>query len=232
MAMSQFDVIKSLGEALSWFERETTRGAQPGELNFLTGRIGELYTAMFTYGQMADKSNQRGYDVVSAEGERISVKTITSSTQVSFNENTFDLVDRVVVLRINVKELAIDKLMDSPVAEARKLMRERPGRWSFSTYRSPADTDDLPRADLLITKQAAFSGLTIRQYENGTVEVLQDDKLVKPALPFLRSLSMTLGIDHLNSTGTPKNTRYLGDQIIRELLARKEEMKGADEDAP
>jgi len=51
----------------------------------LTGRIGELYAAMITRGQMALETNQRGYDVVSALNERISVKTITTSTHVSFN---------------------------------------------------------------------------------------------------------------------------------------------------
>ncbi len=76
MPLTQVQVIQSLGEALSWFERELAWGVAPGELRHLTGRIGELYAAMITRGQMALDTNQRGYDVISAENERISVKTV------------------------------------------------------------------------------------------------------------------------------------------------------------
>ena len=71
MTLSQVQIIRSLGEALSWFERELSWGVSPSSLPHLTGRIGELYAAMVTRGQMALARNQRGYDVVSAEGERI-----------------------------------------------------------------------------------------------------------------------------------------------------------------
>jgi hypothetical protein len=101
MALSQTQIIRSLADALAWYEKELEWGVAPGELNHLTGRIGELYAAMITRGQMALKTNERGYDVVSADNERISVKTITSTTSVRFNANTFHLVDRVMVLRIN-----------------------------------------------------------------------------------------------------------------------------------
>ncbi len=57
---------------------------------------------MVTRGQMALATNQRGYDVVSLEGERISVKTLTTSTHADFTASTFDLVDRVMVLRLVV----------------------------------------------------------------------------------------------------------------------------------
>ena len=49
-------------------------------------------------------TNQKGYDVISAENERIPVKTVTSSTHVTFNVSTFELVDRIIVLRINIDE--------------------------------------------------------------------------------------------------------------------------------
>lgn len=101
MALTQTQIIQSLAEALSWFKKELSWGVAPAELNHLTGRIGELYAAMITRGQMALDSKQRGYDVISAENERISVKTITSSNHVSFNPSTFSLVDRVMVLRVS-----------------------------------------------------------------------------------------------------------------------------------
>ncbi len=74
MALTQMQLIQSLGEALAWFEREINWGVPATELRHLCGRIGELYVAMITNGQMATQVNQRGYDVVSAAGERISVK--------------------------------------------------------------------------------------------------------------------------------------------------------------
>jgi len=68
-------VIQSLGEAISWFERELNWGVPATELRHLSGHIGKLYAALITNGQMATSVNQHGYDVVSADGERISVKT-------------------------------------------------------------------------------------------------------------------------------------------------------------
>ena len=43
--LTQVQIIQSLAEALSWFEKELSWGVSPGELNHLTGRIGELYAA-------------------------------------------------------------------------------------------------------------------------------------------------------------------------------------------
>ena len=63
--LTQVQIIQSLAEALSWFEKELSWGVAPAEMNHLTGRIGELYVAMITRGQMALETNQRGYDVVS-----------------------------------------------------------------------------------------------------------------------------------------------------------------------
>ncbi len=71
MAITQMQLIQSLGEAMGWFERELNWGVPPTELRHLCGRIGELYAALITNGQMATEVNQRGYDVVSANGERV-----------------------------------------------------------------------------------------------------------------------------------------------------------------
>ncbi|WP_315762592.1 DUF6998 domain-containing protein [Sphingomonas sp. Y38-1Y] len=119
--LSQVQIIRSLGEALAWFEKELAWGVQPAQLGHLTGRIGELYAAMITRGQMALSTNQHGYDVVSAENERISVKTVTTSNQVSFRKSTHQHVDRVIVLRLNVEEneASIEELLDCPVPPCR-----------------------------------------------------------------------------------------------------------------
>ena len=46
MALTQMQVIQSLGEAMAWFERELNWGAPATELRHLSGRIGELYAAL------------------------------------------------------------------------------------------------------------------------------------------------------------------------------------------
>lgn len=217
MALRQFQIIQSLGQALEWFQKELSWGVPAAELNHLTGRIGELYTAMFTYGQMATEVNQRGYDVVSAEGERISVKTITSSTHVSFNLQTFNQVDRIVVLRINIDELAIEILMDKPVDEARALMRQSTGKLIFPTYRPPEERLVRPLSEMVVVADATFGPYLIRQYENGSIEVLTDGNTELVAKPVLRKIAAEIQIDLLNSTGSPKNTQQLGDHIIKKL---------------
>ncbi|VTU41648.1 DUF6998 domain-containing protein [Variovorax sp. RA8] len=120
-------LIQSLGEALAWFERDISWGVPATELRHLFGRIGELYVAMITNGQMATDVNQRGYDVVGLNNERISVKTTAQSGLegfISFNPRTLEFVNRVFVLRVNTEEMQVETLLDKPVAEARLLMGE------------------------------------------------------------------------------------------------------------
>lgn len=104
MTLSQTQIIRSLADALQWFEKELAWGAPVAELRHLTGRIGELYVAMIMRGQMALSVNQVGYDVVSAEGERITVKTFTSSTRINFNPATLHNASRVMILQIVIDE--------------------------------------------------------------------------------------------------------------------------------
>ncbi len=47
MVLAHVQIIQSLGEAMSWFERELGWGVSPTELRHLSGRIGELYAALF-----------------------------------------------------------------------------------------------------------------------------------------------------------------------------------------
>lgn len=102
MALTQMQLIQSLGEAMAWFERELQWGVAPTELRHLCGRIGELYAALVSNGQLAQQVNQRGYDVVGGNGERISVKTTAMMTRgghISFNPRSLDVVDRVMAVR-------------------------------------------------------------------------------------------------------------------------------------
>lgn len=216
MPLTQVQIIQSLAEALAWFEKELDWGVSPGELNHLTGRIGELYAAMITRGQMALETNQRGYDVISAENERISVKTITTSNHVTFNPSTFNEVHRVMVLRVNIDDengVSVEELLDCSADEFRTryerlvypIMRERTAR--------PLDSLD-------VTDEATFEGITVRQYENGSIQVLRNGSVQSIAKPHLREIAARIGVDILNGSSRPKNTRQLGAVILKNLRAR------------
>lgn len=220
MTLSQTQIIRSLADALHWFEKELAWGAPVGELRHLTGRIGELYAAMITRGQMALAVNQVGYDVVSTEGERISVKTFTSSTRINFNMATLHNASRVMVLQIVIdeNEPSISELLDCTVDELQPMLRTLAG----STYlpvnrilsRSPKRR---PPDDLKEVARAEWRAYEISQLENGTIIVREDGKHLPVAKPALRAIAREIGVDPMTSTGTAKNTRRLGADIIAGL---------------
>ncbi|UXS99616.1 DUF6998 domain-containing protein [Agrobacterium tumefaciens] len=219
--LTQVQIIQSLAEALSWFEKEISWGVSPGELNHLTGRIGELYAAMITRGQMALDTNQRGYDVVSASNERISVKTITSSTHVDFNLNTFNHVDRVMVLRVNIddeKGVSVEELLDAQVETARQLIREQGSKLVYLIKR--ATREERPVESLEIAGKAPYSDFEIVKYENGAIRIFRNGEPQKVIVKeTLRSVAADIGVDLLNSKGGLKNTQQLGADVIRCLNA-------------
>src|SRR5690606_30608558 len=134
MALRLFDIMKSLGESIEWFEKELSWGMPIAELRHLTGRIGELYVAMMTLGQLADSVNQRGYDVVSSTGQRISVKTVTTASHVDFNPKTIELVDRIIVLKINPADLCIEVVYDLNMEQFQVESREYKGKYILGIY--------------------------------------------------------------------------------------------------
>jgi hypothetical protein len=217
MALTQMQIIQSLGEAMSWFEREQNWGVPATELRHLCGRIGELYAALITNGQMANEVNQKGYDVVSSTGEKISVKTtamMDTAGHVSFNVNTLGQVDRIIVLRMNTAEMQIETLLDAPLKEALEMMSaEKNGRrdLALSKLLKPK------RQDIAMVKTIEFEGYTVRELENGTIEVEQLGQLVIPAKPVLRELAMRLNIPIVNGNGNALNTRSLGSFIIKSI---------------
>ncbi len=217
MALTQMQLIQSLGEAMSWFERELNWGVPPTELRHLCGRIGELYAALISNGQMASEVNQKGYDVVSSTGERISVKTtamMDSAGHISFNVNTLNHVDRIIVLRMNTAEMQIETLLDEPLAAALEMMsNERNGRrdLALSKLLKPK------RLDIGTVTSVTFEGYTIRELESGTIEVEQSGQPVVPAKPALRNLAMRLNIAIVNGNGNALNTRSLGSYIIKSI---------------
>ncbi|MEZ0171129.1 hypothetical protein [Microvirga sp. TS319] len=221
--LTQVQIIQSLAEALAWFEKELSWGVAPAELNHLTGRIGELYAAMITRGQMALETNQRGYDVVSSSNERISVKTVTTSSHVSFNASTFGFVDRVMVFRVNVDDdlgISVEELLDEPTDAAKGKMRLSDGKYVYSLAHG-SQREKRPVEELRITASATYSDFEIVRYESGAVRVLRDG-VVQPVVvkDVLRSIAAGVGVDLLNSRGEAKNTQTLGADVIRALNLR------------
>lgn len=229
-------LIQSLGEAMSWLERELQWGVRPTELRHLCGRIGELYAALITNGRMADTVNQQGYDVVSAEGERISVKTTAmmgGAGHISFNPKSLAQVDRIIVLRVNTDEMQIETLLDAPVADAIGLMApEGEGKRTLSLSRLAKKSK--PRSEIKTTNEVTYRGHTIKELESGSIEVLKGIVIVSPAKPVLRELAAQLNIPLLNANGNPLNTRQLGTQIIKsiEQLQRNEVQQQVPADRP
>jgi hypothetical protein len=224
--LSQTQIIRALADALTWLEREISWRVPPSELRALTGRIGELYAAMITRGQMALASNQRGYDVVSAENERISVKTITSSNHVSFSASTFGEVDRVIVLRVNVdpqEGISIEELLDKPADEARANCRVS---GSEILYKPPRRERPRPEgvasSKLQITDRAIHGEHGIVRYENGAIRVLRDGVEQQINVKgFLRPIAATLGVSIESESGVVLNTQQLGAAVIRVLNERQ-----------
>lgn len=224
--LTQVKIIQSLAEALAWFEREISWGVNPAELRALTGRIGELYVAMITRGQMALAPNQPGYDVVSADGKKVSVKTITTSGHVSFRASTFHHVDRVIILRVNTDKeegVSIEELIDEPAAEMRARCTEANGEIRYKIPKTqPVPPEGEAPAGLLIVDRAEYNGYEICRYENGAIRIFVDGVEKKMNVKgFLRPIASRIGVPTDLETGLRINTQQLGLRVIRKLNAEK-----------
>lgn len=208
---------------MTWFERELQWGVPPTELRHLIGRIGELYAALITNGQMATDVNQHGYDVVSDLGERVSVKTTAmmgSSGHIAFNPNTLDKVDRIIILRVNTDEMQIEILLNATKCEAIELMNTANTGAKASISLSKLTRSPKERSELQSVRSVDFGQYVIQELENGAIEILLDDELVNPVKPTLRQLASQLNISILNNSGNPYNTRQLGSTVIKAIESR------------
>jgi len=220
--LTQTEIIQSLAAALEWLQREIKWGVKPSELRALTGRIGELYAAMITRGQMALATNQAGYDVVSADGEHVSVKTITSSTHVSFRASTFHDVHRVIILRVNAdadEGISIEELLDKPAHELRALCSETNGkiRYVIPKQQPPPPEGEAPYG-LLVTARATYGEYEICRYENGAIRILRQGVEQRMNVKgFLRPIALKFGVPTNRDSRLRINTQQLGWAEIRKL---------------
>ncbi|AQM66575.1 hypothetical protein Vca1114GL_00052 [Vibrio campbellii] len=105
-----YSQIESLYESylkLLFIELETLN-CSPTQLTHLIGRIGEFKCALYTGGSLASETNQHGFDVISTDGRRISVKTTSQKSGfVSLNKNTLNNVDDLMVIQFENKNFRI-----------------------------------------------------------------------------------------------------------------------------
>ena len=118
-------VMIPAGRIQSLFDRylelvrlETTEfGVKPTEVRHLMGRLGEFYCALQVGGTLAHLANQHGFDVVCAQGRKVSVKTTAQKTGfVPINKGTIDRVDDLMIVQYRDGELST--VYYGPVAEA------------------------------------------------------------------------------------------------------------------
>ena len=75
-------------------------GYKATEVRHLLGRIGEFYCAIETNGTLATQTNQQGYDVISSNNRKISVKTTAQQSGfVTFNKRTLALADDIMIIQ-------------------------------------------------------------------------------------------------------------------------------------
>jgi len=101
-------------------------GCKPTELRHLIGRLGEFHCAMLTNGELAHTPNQHGFDVISENGKKISVKsTAQKSGFVSINKKTINLFDEIMVLQL--VDLEFHLLFHGTMKEVEPLCRSWKG---------------------------------------------------------------------------------------------------------
>lgn len=90
---------------------------KPTEVRHLIGRLGEFYCALQTKGTLAHTPNQHGFDVISKEGRRISVKTTAQKSGfVSIGKSTLDSVDEIMI--VHYRDGCLSTLYHGPVKPA------------------------------------------------------------------------------------------------------------------
>ncbi|MGX4685850.1 DUF6998 domain-containing protein [Vagococcus sp. JNUCC 83] len=221
MSITQKDMIHSLSKLLDWLEQESNGGTNAGELRFITGRIGELYTAIMTNGQMATETNQEGYDVVSESGERISVKATTrksGSHQFRFNSKTLTKVDRIVLVYVNVEDLEVQIIYDGLINEAKKLMIDTKDGRDKSISQSKVLKNSTIEIRSIVMQETEYKNYTVQKLESGTIRVIREGNEVPIVKPVLREIAKEIGVDINNGNGNLKTTRVLGNDVIRQLV--------------
>lgn len=192
-------------------------GISPQELRAHTGVIGEAFVADHLGVKLSSVNNQHGYDLIDADGFRVSVKTITTSTHVTFNESTLHHVDRIVVVWMGTKadELDVVIVYDKSTEDFRSDSKiyqgsRRLGLGAMTFPNKPVGAGIFKIGEVVDTHQEG--NVLFRKHSSGSYSVLVDSK-PEPAFQHLIRLRDAWNLpDKINNT-----TRTLGAQIFAKL---------------
>lgn len=148
-----------------------------------------------------------------------------STGHIAFTPNTLSSVDRIIILRINTDEMQIETLLNEEKMVVENSMRQMSGTsGKMAISLSKLINPEKPKSNISVLNSVQMSAYTVRELENGTIEVLKDNEQVIPAKPVLRELAMQLNISILNSAGNPMNTRQLGSLIIKVVKGKNKQI--------
>lgn len=169
-------------------------------------------------------------------GARISVKTITRAHHVDFNIKTLEVVDRVIVLKINPKDLCIEIVYDLNIDEFKDKIREYDGKYTLGISKKInlnnskldiglnipieeklEESEEAIESKLLIINSINYNEYEIKQYENGSVIVYKDEKKVRSSIGVLKDIALAMNVPLENGARNPKNTQQLGDHVIKAI---------------
>lgn len=79
---------------------ETEFGLKPSQQTAVIGKLGEIECCLLVHGAFPENSCQKGYDVISSTGRKISVKCTGQKTGfINVNPDNMHLVDDLMVLQ-------------------------------------------------------------------------------------------------------------------------------------
>ncbi|MGB7244779.1 MAG: hypothetical protein WBC93_22160 [Sulfitobacter sp.] len=187
------------------------------ELRAHTGVLGEAYVADYLGVKLTSANNQRGHDLVDADGLRVSVKTITTSTHITLNARTMDQVDRIVVVWIGteVDELDVvivyDKSVEDFIVDSVTYRGSlRLGRAALTFPEKPEGAGTFDVGSVVETYQD--ENVLYRKHSSGSFTVLVDGQ-PEPAFQHLMRLRDAMGLQDK----TTNTTRSLGTQVFGKL---------------
>jgi hypothetical protein len=196
-------------------------GISPQELRAHTGVMGEAFVADYLGVKLVPENNQRGYDLVDFNGLRVSVKTITTATGVSFKESTLPLVDRCIVVWVDTDadELDLTVVYDKGVEEMQADAAEsyrgslRLSRARMTFPHKPAQAAGKFEVGEVVDTYVD-GNVEIRKHASGSFTALVDGQ-PKPARQYLIEIRDRLGLQR-KPTDT---TRSLGAQVFGHIRA-------------
>lgn len=226
MALTQIDHIHALDETLRGFERELQWGVSPRDLGHLVERIGQIFAAICSNGQIVPADENCGYSVVGYNGDRYLVQCVSGDIvggEINFTHEQLEKVDRVCILFFSTDEIEINTLLDTSVERLARYVSHHHGNKLIVPLLSLVSSKREP-GEIKVTRTVQYKDYVISERENGGVDVASYGNLLNPVKPILLKLAAELDVPLFNGMERSRNTRLLGTQVIQaieQLQAKK-----------